>query len=219
MTTISFERKNGKIYHSFTGEELDIALLSTFPVDYALDYMSGRIYLPTGFVVAEDGTPGDVKLIGTKVFKPTQNDPTFSGEPTNVRDQPVYTGRTSLEIEPGENTDFNAEKLEDLEHLTHDDVFQEGGLDLDRVREVVPHMKMVETFTLLGLVPRPEKSGMICRWYHPAFGDDKRENHLLFDPETDSLDTLLPKIFRLGARLGTNALKMLIKATLEQHYS
>jgi hypothetical protein len=69
----------------------------------------------------------------------------------------------------------------------------------------------------IGFVPRPNKNGSVHRWYHPVLGDDKADNHLLFDLETDSMQDLGIKIFRLGARLGTRALKLQIQNTIEQH--
>lgn len=68
-----------------------------------------------------------------------------------------------------------------------------------------------------GFDPRPNKNGSVHRWYHPVFGDDKVENWLLFDPETDVIESLVVKVFRHGAYLGTRALKMQIKNTIESH--
>lgn len=217
MITIEFERKEGKIYDKLTGQEVDNALLSTFPVDYEPDHMSGKINIPTSLLVTEEG--GGLKIIRTKVYPPTDSS---QYRAPNIQEErklePLIPGKTSLVIEEGEKTDFNAEKLEDL---TYDDVFVDPTLttaytkaeELERFRRA----QAEQWLHVLGFVSRPNKNGSVHKWYHPMFGDDKADNCLLFDVETDTIESLGVKIFRLGARLGTRGLKLQIKATLEQH--
>lgn len=54
-----------------------------------------------------------------------------------------------------------------------------------------------------------------ARWFHPIFGDDKEWNWLLFDPRTDNLISLVPKIFRTGRVQGIKKVRMDIKAALD----
>lgn len=80
-----------------------------------------------------------------------------------------------------------------------------------------PYVSAVGLLWALGFRPRPNKNGSVHKWYHLVMGDDRDDNRLLFDPETDTLESLGVKLIRLGARLGTRQLKMEIKAALENH--
>ena len=222
MTSISFERKNGKIYDKLTGKELDQAILSTFPVDYEPDHMSGRVDLPTSFLVPEKD--GGLKFLGTTVASATViEDADFKVE--GIRDpklSEIIPGRFTLEVEPGEKTDFASEELKDL-GADKEEVFTDRQYPLSDEETIPPKSKYVDDIKILnvlfelGLAPRPNRNGSIHRWYHPSFGEDRPDNWLLFDHHDDPIESLLPKIFRQGAALGTRVLKLQIKAAIEQH--
>jgi hypothetical protein len=65
-------------------------------------------------------------------------------------------------------------------------------------------------FKALGFQARKE-----ARWYHPILGEDFEHNWLYFDLHTDSLQSIVPKLFRSGYVKGQKQTRMDVRAVLD----
>ena len=118
-------------------------------------------------------------------------------------------GELFEEIEPEETQTLV------LTDSIHDTIRQPALIGYDAWDD--PYVTEAGLLHRLGFVPRPNTDGSVHRWYHPMFGDDRPDNWLLFDLESDRWDTIAVKAFRMGARLGSRQLKLQVKAALENH--
>jgi len=218
--------KDGK-YITDKGMEIDYGLICAYPHDLFANG-SGWVQVPTSFL-----TDGEVKIVGMHVGGATKSNKGLSIPAPSINHRPhIQLPETSLR-QPSGSYMLNGETFTD-EQLT--EIRLKGFLvEPINIPEVMGNLDdedlfqtlrdQTGTFTVnteyligvLGLQARPNKNGSVHRWYHPSFGEDRSDNWLLFDLDSDPIQSLLPKIFRQGASLGTRVLKLQIKAAIEQH--
>jgi hypothetical protein len=68
----------------------------------------------------------------------------------------------------------------------------------------------VTILTKLGFQKRNE-----CSWHHPLFGEDREDNWMHFDPETDDIQHVILKIYNYGWNKGRQNLRFEIKKALD----
>ena len=68
----------------------------------------------------------------------------------------------------------------------------------------------VTLLTKLGFQKRNE-----CSWYHPLFGMDSEENWMHFDPNTDDIQHVIPKMYHYGYNKGRQNLRYDFKKLLD----
>lgn len=221
---INFVRNLSHEYVNEDGIKLPIDLIRKYPHEINEDghgFVNVPVFTPDGEVrlvgIVETELKATEKCVHGEEGELVPEKTKVTGGVRNKYRIPTTSGFT-LELEEGENTDFGAEPLEDLKY---DDVFVEPAL-IQSPMKAATEQDFFEAqgrqwLHVLGFVPRPNTNGSVHRWYHPMLGDDKADNWLLFDVETDGVETLGVKIYRLGCRLGTRGLKLQIKAALEQH--
>jgi len=54
-----------------------------------------------------------------------------------------------------------------------------------------------------------------CSWFHPLFGEDREDNWMHFDPETDDIQHVIPKMYHYGYNKGRQNLRYDIKKALD----
>jgi hypothetical protein len=54
-----------------------------------------------------------------------------------------------------------------------------------------------------------------CSWYHPLFGMDSEENWMHFDPNTDDIQHVIPKMYHYGYNKGRQNLRYDFKKLLD----
>jgi len=54
-----------------------------------------------------------------------------------------------------------------------------------------------------------------AKWWNPFFGVDSEENWMDFDPKTDNLASIIPKLFRTGYAKGAREVRFAIKKALD----
>lgn len=214
-------KKQGNDYVTEDGMKVDLALISAYPHEF-LNSENGWVNIPTSIV-----TNGEVKIVGMHVATPTKPNNGLSIPATTDHRPHVQLPGAFLRKAPGEY-ELNGKVLNDkqLTEIGMQNSFvapineSEELTDLDELsifeKELFVPTYLVLT-AILGLEPRSNMNGSVHRWYHPSFGDDRPDNWLLFDQDTDDLKSLIPKLFRQGAALGTKVLKLHIKAAIEQH--
>jgi hypothetical protein len=71
-------------------------------------------------------------------------------------------------------------------------------------------MYKVEVLKALGFTLRST-----ARWYHPVLGEDFEHNWMWFDLETDSVTSIVPKLYRTGWVYGQRDIRMKFKKVLD----
>lgn len=104
----------------------------------------------------------------------------------------------------------NAQVVPREQPLTLEDFVDAESKDLFPTPSTV-HNIMIS----LGFQPRSNNNGVVYRWFHPLLGEDFEHNWLLLDAGTDSLQSLVPKLFRSGVVAGQRQIRKDVRAALD----
>jgi hypothetical protein len=100
-------------------------------------------------------------------------------------------------------------------HIT-DEMKDPSPEEWDKIREKIQKTPLEFKTTVEGtLIELGFQKRGACLWHHVLFGEDREDSWMKFDPKTDVLTTLIPKIFRMGHHRGVTKVRRDIKTALD----